>query len=216
MEGINIDELSLEEMEALEQKIKAKKSKAKEQNQAAYLELREGFMSKLKGRVLKEASEIEAFANFVRNESQGFLNVMKEYGQLRRSGQMGYVLVHNNFKLEVKANKVKRFDERADVAAERLIEFLRQWIKGKDKGAEDPLYQLAMTFIERNANGDLDYKQISKLYQLEEKFKSQEYSDIMDLFRESHVVEDTAVHYYFYQKDEYDVWRKIEISFNRF
>lgn len=216
MEGLNVDELSIEEMEALEQKIKARKNKAKEQNQAAYLELREGFMAKVKDRVLKEAAEIEAFANFVRNESAGFLNVMKEYGQLRRAGQMGYVLVQGDFKLEVKANKVKTFDERADVAAERLIDFLRQWIKDKDKGADDPLYQLAMTMIERNANGDLDYKQISKLYQLEEKFKSTEYSEIMDLFRESHVVEGSAVHYYFYQKDEFEVWRKIEISFNRF
>ncbi len=215
MKEFNIEELSLEEMEVVERQIQNRKSKEKEENQAAYLKLRNDFMITLKHCVLSESKAIETFAAFVREESAGFMEVMKEYGQLRRTGQMSYVLIHNDFRFEVKANKVKKFDERADVAAERLIDFLRQWIEDKDKGADDPLYQLAMTLIERNANGDLDYKQISKLYQLEDKFKNSEYSEIMSLFKESHTVESIAVHYYFYQKDEYDVWRKIEISFNR-
>lgn len=99
MEELNVYALSIEQMEALERKIQERKSETKRQNQAAYLGLREGFITKVKDRVLKEAAEIEAFANFVKNESTGFLQVMREYGQLRRAGQMGYVLVQGNFKL---------------------------------------------------------------------------------------------------------------------
>ncbi len=214
--SINVDNLTVEEMEALEIKLRERKAKARERQAEAYTELRTGFMAKMKDRVYKESSEIEAFANYVRKESTAFLDIMKEYGQVRRAGQMSYILVDGTFKLEVKTNKVKKFDERADLAAERLIEFLRNWIQSKEKGTEDPLYQLAMTFIERDSQGNLDYKQISKLYSLEEKFNSEEYSSIMQLFKESHTVESTATHYYFYEKDEFGVWRKIEISFNRF
>jgi hypothetical protein len=72
-----------------------------------------------------------------------------------------------------------------------------------------------MTLIERNKYGDLDYKSISKLYDLEESFNSPEYSAIMALFREAHLVESTATNFYFWQKNHMGVWTKLEPSFNR-
>ena len=71
-----------------------------------------------------------------------------------------------------------------------------------------------MTMIERNRQGDLDYKSVSKLYELEDRFDS-EYTEIMDLFRESNVVYKTAVNYYFHKRDENGVWHRIEPSFCR-
>ena len=78
------------------------------------------------------------------------------------------------------------------------------------------MYQLAMVLLDRNKEGDLDYKNISKLYQLESKFNDCEYSrEIMELFKESHLVEGNAIRYYFWRKDKNEVWRRIEPSFNR-
>ena len=94
---------------------------------------------------------------------------MREYGQLRmRQGEetATFSVVDGNFKLEVKSNKVKSFDERADLAAERLIDYLKNYIAHSEKGVDDPMYQMAMTLLERNRQGDLDYKSISKLYEL--------------------------------------------------
>ena len=86
--------------------------------------------------------------------------------------------------------------------------------RGEDKGVDDPMYQLAMTLLERNKQGDLDYKSISKLYSLESNF-DEEYAAIMQLFKESNVVYKTAVNYYFYKRDENGVWRRVEPSFCR-
>ena len=76
------------------------------------------------------------------------------------------------------------------------------------------MYQLAMTLLERNKQGDLDYKSISKLYEMEDRFDD-EYRSIMDLFRESNVVIKTAINYYFSMRDQNGVWRRIEPSFCR-
>ena len=127
---------------------------------------------------------------------------------------MSFTLVEGDFKLEVRSNKVKSFDERADVAAERLMEYLKDYISGSDKGADDPMYQLAISLLERNRQGDLDYKSISKLYELEDKFDD-EYKGIMELFRESNVVQATAINYYFWKRDENNVWHRVEPSFCR-
>ena len=110
---------------------------------------------------------------------------------------------------------MKKFDERADAAATRLIEFLQGWIEGKEDGKDNPMYQLAMTMLERNKYGDLDYKSISKLYEMETKFNDEEYSAIMALFKESHRVDGTRENFYFYERNEMGVWVKLEPSFNR-
>ena len=73
-----------------------------------------------------------------------------------------------------------------------------------------------MTLLERNQSGDLDYKSISKLYELEGKFNDQEYADIMALFKESNVVQKNATNYYFFKRDpKLGIWHRMEPSFCR-
>jgi hypothetical protein len=140
---------------------------------------------------------------------------MKEYGKLKRDDQLGFKISDDEFYMQVKGNKVKKFDERADMAEKRLVEFLENWVEASEKGTKDPMYKLAIMMIQRNENGDLDYKSISRLYELEEDFNDPGYSEIMQLFRESNVVECTAIHFYFEEKNKYNVWNKVEPSFNR-
>mgnify|MGYP000573875894 FL=1 len=41
---------------------------------------------------------------------------MKGYGELKRDEQLGFTVGNDNFRIQVKGNRVKRFDERADIA----------------------------------------------------------------------------------------------------
>ena len=168
-------------------------------------------------KLMPVVNDVQGFYDWIVGESKAFRNVMREYSQLRmRQGEetATFSVVDGNFKLEVKSNKVKSFDERADLAAERLIDYLKNYIAHSEKGVDDPMYQMAMTLLERNRQGDLDYKSISKLYELESRF-DEEYAAIMQLFKESNVVYKTATNYYFHKRDENGVWRRIEPSFCR-
>lgn len=115
----------------------------------------------------------------------------------------------------MKGNRVKRFDERADIAEKRLIDYLSKWIKQRGDGERNPIYKLAMSLLQRNEYGDLDYKSISRLYELEEDFNDTEYTEIMQLFRESNTVEGNVIRFYFEEKDELNKWKRIEPSFNQ-
>lgn len=207
--------LSVAELEGLLAKKKEEERQAQLDKRAAYEGIRSQTVHSIMRKVETVTSDVEELHKFVTSETEAFKAVMAEYGQLRSPGQMSFRLQDGNFRIEVKSNKVKKFDERADVAAVRLIEFLQNWIKSAPGGAENPMYQLAMVLIERNKQGDLDYKNISKLYDIEEKFGDAEYSAIMQLFKESHLVEGTAINFYFFRRDGMGVWRKIEPSFNR-
>lgn len=216
---IDISALTKEEKAALLAQLSEEKATTDAQRREAYEALRIDFINRLKEAVDKYKEYGKEFKAWLRGESEAFYDIMKDYGRLRRGDeQLGFTVSGDDFKMQVKSNKVKGFDERADIAEKRLVDFLNEYVKNSEKGTKDPIYRLAMMMIARNEEGDLDYKSISKLYELEEDFSAlglPEYSEIMQLFRESNVTEKTAVHFYFEERDKYNIWRKVEPSFNR-
>lgn len=214
--GIDLSQLSDEQKEALLNQLKADKQNSRQQKREAYEGLRRDFLAGVEKKVTEVTDTVTAFKGWLDDEVKAFVDVLKEYGKLKTDDQQNFTITGDGFRLEVNSNKVKSFDERADVAADRLIDFLNAYIDTKDTGKDDPMYQLAMTLLERNKQGDLDYKSISKLYELEDKFGSAEYSEIMSLFKESNVVQRTSLNYYFYQLNPAtNVWERIEPSFCR-
>ena len=214
---MDITNLSREEKAKLLKQLREEEKVESQSRRDAYEGLRHQFMFDVESKLMPVVGDVQGFYDWIVGESKAFRDTMREYGQLRlRQGEetSTFSVVDGSFKLEVKSNKVKSFDERADLAAERLIDYLKAYIGRTDKGVDDPMYQMAMTLLERNRQGDLDYKSISKLYELESRF-DEEYAAIMQLFKESNVVYKTATNYYFYKRDENGVWRRIEPSFCR-
>ena len=182
--------LSAEEKKQLLKELQNEEKQERVGKRNAYEALRKELLLQVESKLLAVA----LFKEWLNKECESFKEVMSEYGQLRKSEQRNFTLVNGSFKLEVSSNSVKGFDERANIAAERLVKYLEEYAKKTDKGTTDPMYQLAMTLLERNKAGDLDYKSISKLYALEDKFDN-EYAEIMTLFKESNVVQKTALNY---------------------
>ena len=207
--------LSAQDRKELLKQLQQEEKKNKRNRRDAYEGLRAQFMLEVKNKLLPVVDDVKAFRDWVEKEADAFTKVMKEYGQVKSDEQRSYTITDGDFRLEVKSNKVKGFDERADMAADRLIDYLKRYMQNSEKGSDDPMYQMAMTLLERNKMGDLDYKSISKLYELEDKF-DEEYADIMRLFKEANVVQRNATNYYFSRRNpENGVWTRIEPSFCR-
>lgn len=213
---IDLSQMTAEEKKALLAQLNADANESRQAKRDAYEGLRAEFMHRVEEFLVNVTADVKGFKQWLEKESEGFISVMREYGQLKNADQRNYTITDGDFRLQVASNSVKGFDERADMAAERLVAYLKNYMQKSEKGQEDPMYQLAMTLLERNQRGDLDYKSISKLYELEDKFGDQEYKDIMMLFKESNVVQKTAVNYYFFRRHkETGVWMRIEPSFCR-
>lgn len=207
--------LSAEQQEELLKQLTAQKQQKDLDKRKAYEDIRENFAKSVKDKVVEISLRVKDFRDWLDSESDGFKAVMAEYGKLRNKDQRGFTIVVDDFRFEVKSQDVKGFDERSEMAAQRLMDFLGAYIEKSEQGKDDPMYQLCMNLLERNRNGKFNYTNISKLYALEGKFNDEEYTSIMDLFRESNVVKETVVSYYFSRKGDDGVWRKIEPSFCR-
>ena len=213
---IDLSQMTAEEKKALLAQLNADANESRQAKRDAYEGLRAEFMHRVEEFLVNVTADVKGFKQWLEKESEGFISVMRDYGQLKNADQRNYTITDGDFRLQVASNSVKGFDERADMAAERLVAYLKNYMQKSEKGQEDPMYQLAMTLLERNQRGDLDYKSISKLYELEDRFGDQEYKDIMTLFKESNVVQKTAVNYYFFRRHkETSVWMRIEPSFCR-
>lgn len=214
-QSVDIKSLSKEQRAALMAQLQQEEKEDRIARRETYEALRGEFMHEVKTNVLEMVNAVTGFRGWLEKEADAFTKVMKEYGQVKSDEQRSYTITDGDFRLEVKSNKVKGFDERADMAADRLIDYLKRYMQNSEKGSDDPMYQMAMTLLERNKMGDLDYKSISKLYELEDKF-DEEYADIMRLFKESNVVQRNATNYYFSRRNpENGVWTRIEPSFCR-
>ena len=213
--NVDVKSMSKEQRAELLARLQQEEKDDRIARREAYEALRCEFMHAVRGKAEALTEDVTGFKKWLEGETDSFTAVMKEYGQVKSGEQMSYTIVDGDFKLEVRSNKVKGFDERADMAAERLIDYLKRYMQRSDKGADDPMYQMAMTLLERNRTGDLDYKSISKLYELEDKFDG-EYAEIMRLFKEANVVQRNARNYYFWKRNpENGVWTRIEPSFCR-
>lgn len=207
--------MSKEQRAALLAQLQSEAKNDRVAKRETYEALRGEFMYDVLTRVNDVEQTVSGFKKWLDGEVTAFTKVMREYGAVKNESQQSYTITDGDFKLEVKFNKVKGFDERADIAAERLVDYLKRYMESSEKGVEDPMYQMAMTLLERNKTGDLDYKSISKLYELEDKF-DEEYAEIMQLFKEANVVQTTATNYYFSKRNpENGVWTRIEPSFCR-
>lgn len=212
---MDIDKLSEKERDILLAKLSSEKKKKEASKRKHYQKLRIRFLCSVEKRVRKYVKDGQELKEWLRQEAESYYNSLKEYGELKRDEQLGFTVNNDTFRIQVKGNRVKRFDERADIAEKRLIDYLKQWITQKGEGERNPIYKLAMSLLQRNEAGDLDYKSISRLYELEEDFNDPEYTSIMQLFRESNMVEGTVIRFYFEDKDNMNKWRKIEPSFNQ-
>ena len=214
-QGVDIKSLSKEQRAALMAQLQQEEKEDRIARRETYEALRGEFMQDVKSKVTSLVEDVKGFRGWLEKEADAFTKVMKEYGQVKSDEQRSYTITDGDFRLEVKSNKVKGFDERADMAADRLIDYLKRYMQNSEKGSDDPMYQMAMTLLERNKMGDLDYKSISKLYELEDKF-DEEYADIMRLFKEANVVQRNATNYYSSRRNpENGVWTRIEPSFCR-
>lgn len=215
IQEVDVKSMSKEQRAELLARLQQEEKDERIARRETYEAMRGEFMQEVEAKVTGLVAEVKGFRDWVEKEAEAFTSVMKEYGQVKNDGQRSYTITDGDFRMEVKSNKVKGFDERADMAAERLIDYLKRYMQNSEKGADDPMYQMAMALLERNKMGDLDYKSISKLYELEDKF-DEEYADIMRLFKESNVVQRNATNYYFSRRNpDTGVWMRIEPSFCR-
>ncbi|NDG53898.1 MAG: DUF3164 family protein, partial [Flavobacteriia bacterium] len=108
---------------------------------------------------------------------------LSEYGKIRSNSKGGFSVTDKNDTMRVTRRRDTEpvWDERSGKAVELIKEFLGDAIKKRDI----KMYEILMSFLERNANGDLEYGRVMDLYKHEDKFDDPRWKEGLKLIKES-------------------------------
>ncbi|MNS11894.1 hypothetical protein D3C72_434450 [compost metagenome] len=198
-------ELRLEKLKAQEKEERATKRKDYESGRDTLAEYLCTRAKKLHEQMISFKSESVIKLNKFREQ-------MLEYGDLRggENNKGNFEIKTDQFKVVFSSQLIKRFDERAQLAEKRINEFLKRWLKKKDRNTYDFINNLMKR---DDKTGQFDINMILQLYKMEDRFNDPDWVEGIALFKESYVPYTTAIYQRFYEKEAEGSWRLIPLDF---
>lgn len=210
---VDLNELSLEEIEALRSKKVKEQIEAREKEKAEYEAAKDTAVKT----VITEAQNIASILKDFKQRCHELLNEHKErldaYGKIRSNSKGGFSLLSScgNYKLVRRLATSPNWDERSTKAVELISDFLRDTVKKKDV----KLFEILYSFIEKNKNGDLEYSKVMQLLQHKDKYNDPRWLEGLELIQESYTLQFRAFSYEFFIKDiETQEFERLEINFS--
>lgn len=160
--------------------------------------------------LFKELSEFKAYCH-IEMDKQAIK--LSEYGKIRSNSKGGFSVTNTNDTMRVTRRRDTEpvWDERSVKAIELIKEFLGDTIKKRDL----KLYEILLSFLERNANGDLEYSRVMDLYKHEDKYDDPRWKEGLRLIKESFSNHLKGFGYEFKMKDEATgKWSNILLNFS--
>jgi len=205
-------DISYEELEELLNEKKAFATKQAQDKRSKYEQRREAllidlcqFAIGLRGQMLD--LKLEAFSDMAK-----FRLEMLAYGEIRggENNKGSFELKNDLYKIKYTSQVNKCFDERAELAEEKLKKFLSSFVKKNDKSA----YDLIVTLLERNKTGDFDFDLINRLYKMKDRFQNPLWVEALEMFMESYSPNGTAQYIQFFTKNATNnSWEAVVLDF---
>jgi hypothetical protein len=207
----NVNELTNEELDQLvkDRQRKAKADKVKKE--LAYQAAKNELVNKLVHNAQGLSDLLKEFKDQAFDQLNGHYQRMKEYGDVKEGHKGNFQLKSEDgeFKVEFTNQIIKEFDERADMAAEHLNEFLLSHVKKRSKAD----YNMIKTFIEKK-NDKFDVSLVGRLYQMEDNYEDQLWKKAIELFRVAYVEVGSAYYVRFFKRnDQSGQWEAINLNF---
>lgn len=205
-------EFSTEELKAMLAEREREEKEARLKEKEAYERDRDAFVMRTIGEVCNLHAELKAFKENLHQSFDEFQEKLNEYGEIRSNSKGGFSITTADGKLRVKRYRstMPSWDERSEKAMDLIGDFLRDTVKKKDQ----KLFEILITFIQRNEKGELEYAKVMHLLQHKDKYDDPRWVEGLQLIQESYNVQLRGYGYEFYIKDEVTgKFEKVEINF---
>lgn len=208
----NIADLSVEELRAALAEKEKDEKQAREREKNEYENKRDAFVKKITAQAIDLHVQLREFKEELHKEFDEHQIRLNEYGEIRSNSKGGFSITTKDGKLRARRtlSTAPAWDERSSKALELLSDFLQDTVKKRDK----KLYEILITFIQKNEKGELEYAKVMHLLQHKEKYSDPRWVEGLKLIQESYNVQLRGYGYEFFHKEEEGgSWEKIEINF---
>ncbi|CAA0159411.1 DUF3164 family protein [Tenacibaculum maritimum] len=206
---MDFTKLTDEEFQREWEKRKLKAQEKQEADKRVYEDLK---CDTIVGLSLKAIELNEALKNFKKEAFESLSTLYKllqEYSSRHADGKGNFTIENSNYKISYKRQGKGKFDERAVQAERHILDFLDTRYSGDlDTKA------LIISLLERK-NGALDINLIQKLYQMEMRFKNENWRKGIQLLKESFSYGHSKDYIIFEKRGKNGEWIPISLQFSR-
>jgi hypothetical protein len=207
MGGMSIDQLKARLAE-LEREEKQKQEKARRE----YERDRDRTVENLMAEAAYLAERLETFKKKCHEVMDAQAVKLEEYGGIRGNSKGGFSVTHSrgNLRITRRRDTEPYWDERGTKAVALVKEFLYDTVKKRDIKT----FEILMSFLERNKNGDLEYAKVFILLQHEAKWDDPRWKEGLRLLKESYSINLKGYGYEFKSLDDSGKWENLKLNFS--
>lgn len=208
----NIADLSVEELRAALKKKEQAEQQARDRAKKEYEDKRDTFVKSIIAHAIELHAALVDFKLHLHQSFDEHQERLNEYGEIRSNSKGGFSITTKDgcFRARRIRSTTPAWDERSTKALGLLSEFLADTVKKRDR----KLYEILITFIQKNEKGELEYAKVMHLLQHRDKYNDPRWVEGLNLIKESYNVQLRGYGYEFYRRNKTeDAWEKVEINF---
>jgi hypothetical protein len=207
----SVDDMTAEELEQLLAKKRAAAKAKQEKERAQYEAARDATVSELVQKAMELHAAMAQFKGMCHSSMEEQAVALNAYGKFPGNSKGGFSLTDKDGVLRVTRRRdvEPHWDERSTKAVELIKDFLGDAVKKRDQ----KLYEILMSFLERNQNGDMEYGRVMNLWQHEDKFTDARWKEGLKLIKESFTTHLKGFGYEFKTRGTDGKWQPINLTF---
>lgn len=201
-----------DELEAMLAQRKRERIKKEQKEREAYEKKRDFNIRELMSNAIGLADILSTFKTDTHKMMDDQFNALSQHGGIRANSKGGFTVYNSEGTYKITRTRSTKpiWDERSAKAIELIADFLKDTVKKRDVKT----YEVLMTFIQRNQNGDLEYSKVMDLMQHRDKWEDERWVKGLQLIEESYSVHLRGYGYEFYRKDAEGKWEQLQLSFS--
>lgn len=205
-----VSDLTSEELKELMAWREKQEQEEKQRQRQYYEEERDRLVDTLVNEAMQLNARLAKFKKHTIGKLEDFRKLAKQYGDIRSHSKGGFSLRRSdgNMMVVYERNIKSYYDERADLARDLIMDFMRDMVKKHDQKA----YEFIIDLIQKNAKGDFNPVMIAKLVKHENRYSDERWRKAINLFKESYQQNDVSMSVAFYTKDTQNKDKHISLS----
>ncbi|MDB9500043.1 DUF3164 family protein [Nodularia spumigena] len=206
-----ITEMSTKELEQFLAAKKKAEANERKRKAAEYAETKERIIDQLVNAAIIQQTALQQFKAEALEKMKEVSQRMAEFGKLNGEWKGNFEIMNDaqTMKIVFKNQVRKSFNELAMMAENHLRDFLKSFVKARNKEA----YDFISSILERNSKGDYDINLISRLYKMEDQYEHPSWKEAIRLFKEAYQPVDTKYYINFYTRTESGKWHHVTLDF---
>lgn len=209
---MNTEQLSTKELEQMLAKRKREEHIARVKEENEYEEKKHAVVNSLTQEAIQLFTALTNFKEKVHTEMDAQKERLDHFGKIRTNSKGGFSIENEDKTLKVSRIRqtTPKWDEKSKKAVELISDFLRDTVKKRDL----KMFDILMSFIEKNEKGDLEYSRVMDLISHEDKFDDERWHEGLRLIKNSYSLDFRGYSYLFKAKNQEEKWDTLNLNFS--